>query len=65
MNPENKGEQIGLHHSYLWRKSMFVNNDGEVKPSCHRQLNDCKLFTMKWPPLDKVGEPGITLYTPI
>ena len=39
MNPENRGEHIGLHHSYLWRKSMFVNDDGAKNYNCHKQLN--------------------------
>ena len=39
MNPENRGEHIGLRHSYLWRNSMFVNDDGPKDTGCHKQLN--------------------------
>jgi len=40
MNPENRGEQIGLHHSYLWRNSMFMEKQGPVQSGCHIQLNE-------------------------
>jgi hypothetical protein len=39
MNPENKGEHIGLRHSYLWRKPMFVEKYEASNSSCHDQLN--------------------------
>jgi hypothetical protein len=40
MNPENMGDHVSQRHSYLWRKSMFVNNDGDNNINCHKQLND-------------------------
>ena len=64
MNPENGGQHIGLRHSILWRKSMFVNNDGNNCNPCHKQLNECKSIVIQVEAQDKAG-PTETTKSPL
>lgn len=55
MNPENRGQQIALRHSSLWRNTMFVEKDNNNREGCHGQLNESIYSFIQWDKLAKVG----------
>jgi hypothetical protein len=40
MNPENRGEQVRLRHSSLWRTPLNYEKPVPQAEGCHKQLNE-------------------------